>query len=156
MAAIRAFVEAAELKKPRRVPVLEVQTVPVAAADEETATIVESDEAEVLLPSDPVASTSTGIAVIDVQPTPKHGAKRRVLFRAIDRLFGRGKVSSANRINHAAREHGAADLSLSDSEDSAALLRENSRLKERVSFLEAEMAKANSVLRKIEVLSKLD
>ena len=43
-----------------------------------------------------------------------------------------------------------------DGNDAMQLMAENNRLKERVAYLEAEMEKANSVLRKIEMLSKLD
>ena len=170
MAAIRKFVEAAELKKPRRSPVLEAQTIPITTTDSavgsgstggiENIIESESDEVEVLIPKDPLplASASTGIALIEHAGGRKHGSKRRGLLRAISRLFGRGKAASVDGATYGGAEHSSADMSSSliDPDDSTALLQENRRLKERVLFLEAEMAKASIVLRKIEELSKLD
>jgi hypothetical protein len=167
MAAIRKFVEAAELKKPRRSPVLEAQTVPITTTDSAMGSVLteggeniiesESAEVEVLVPTEPLplASASTGIALIEHAGARKHGAKRRGLLRAISRLFGRSKVDSVDGANYSGAEYSSSS-SLNDSDDSTALLQENRRLKERVLFLEGEMAKANIVLRKIEELSKLD
>jgi Polyketide cyclase / dehydrase and lipid transport len=161
MAAIRKFVEAAELKKPRRSPVLEAQTdfAMGSVLTEGGENIIESKsaEVEVLVPTEPLplASASTGIALIEHAGARKHGAKRRGLLRAISRLFGRSKVDSVDGANNAGAEYSSSST-LNDSDDSTALLQENRRLKDRVLFLEGEMAKANIVLRKIEELSKLD
>lgn len=199
MAAIRKFVEAAELKKPPRVPPI-AALIPAMAVATEVVTDVSGSKAEGIVAVvevansavDATAASPQAIAeivehevvsreVVEVDKTmPQPKGKRAAVRRFFSGLFGRNRDRKMAHTRSLSEEvtgsvvtlavplqiepaSSAASTSISPSiveaftgSGSTSLLDENARLKKRVAFLEGEVAKANSVLRRIEVLSKSD
>ena len=157
MAAIRTFVEAAEKKKVRHAVV----------TPDEVATAVSMEE------------ISIGVEKQQVEVPVLHRVKtkRSILRKITNYLIGNweddsialveseeaGMVESSGHlltlsplVDSRASSSSSAMRLAGSSKATVVLLEENIRLKERVAYLEGEMAKANTVLRKIEILSKLD
>ena len=195
MAAIRKFVEAAELKKPLKVPAIaivsDVSTSQVSASVAESVVAIAEvvSSAVVAIAVSPVVieesfahevEVVSGVVVEDDGTKPLPKGKRAAVRRFISGLFGRNrdrKIAHARGVSEEV-EGNVVTLSLPLQVDSASpsdstltspsivgastgsgstsLLEENARLKKRVTFLEGEVAKANSVLRRIEMLSKSD
>ena len=171
MAAIRNFVEAEELKKPQRI-------LPKDIPSEHLGPIVEPmlmnpteiQDSPLVYSTDVAHPIQSDLIIIDRQ----RGSKRRSIMGALSRLFSfrRGRKGN-DQSGHAAESPSpSAEVSpsatassvmipnhLSQSDKTAEvtdLLEENARLKEKVASLEGEMRKANAVLKKIEILSKVD
>lgn len=171
MAAIRNYVEAEELKKVRRVfpkdlP-SELPAVMLESAQTNTRTVYETASPE---SSNEVHPIQSEIIVLDRQ----RGWKRRSVLGVLSRLlFFRRNIevtdqygypteslsptvptpTPATALSETTIRHGSHSDKPSEVND---LLEENTRLKEKVASLEGEMRKANAVLRKIEILSKID
>ena len=169
MAAIRNFVEAEELKKPQRI-------LPKDIPSEHLGTIVEPvlmnpkgiQDNSVVDATDAAHPIQSDLIITDRQ----RGSKRRSIMAALTRLFS-FRRGSKDQSGHAAESLSqSAEVSpeaiassemipnhLGQSDKPAEvtdLLEENARLKEKVASLEGEMRKANAVLKKIEILSKVD
>ena len=171
MAAIRNYVEAEELKKLRRIfpKVLpsELSDVMLELAQTNLTTVYETASLESLKEIRPIQSD---IIVLDRQ----RGWKRRSVLGVLSRLlFFRRNINVTDQYGYptepfspivpaltpatALSETTIRHSSHSDEPSEVTdLLEENTRLKEKVASLEGEMRKANAVLRKIEILSKID
>ena len=168
MAAIRNYVEAEELKKVRRVfpedlPA-ELSGVMLESAQTNTRTVYETAPPELSKEIHPI---QTDIIVLDRQ----RGWKRRSVLGVLSRLlFFRRNINVTDQYGYpteslsptltpvnALSKTTISHISHSDEPSEVTdLLEENTRLKEKVASLEGEMRKANAVLRKIEILSKID
>jgi Polyketide cyclase / dehydrase and lipid transport len=171
MAAIRNFVEAEELKKPQRI-------LPKDIPSEHLGTIVEPvlmnptgiQDNSLVDPTDAAHPIQSDLIITDRQ----RGSKRRSIMAALSRLFSFRRGSKGNNQSRHAAESLSQSAEFSPSaivssemipnhlgqSDKPAevtdLLEENARLKEKVASLEGEMRKAKAVLKKIEILSKVD
>ena len=174
MAAIRAYVEAAEKKKSRPTVIVPQQmfTIESAAANEVTEISASVEQSEIVYSPSLLSLDVDNRLQIPVLHKDK--PKKSILRKISNYLIGNweddstsvtGIVEKAESTRHAttlprlldSRVSSSSAVSLTDStKDTMVLLEENDRLKERVAYLEGEMAKASMVLRKIEMLSKLD
>ena len=174
MAAIRAYVEAAEKKKsrPRVMVPQQIFTSESAAVNDVAETSLSEEQTEILY--SPTLLSFDVDKRLQIAVLHKDKPKKSILRKISNYLIGNwdddsmsvtGIVEKEESSGHASilsplldsRISSSSAVSFTDStEDTVVLLKENDRLKERVAYLEGEMAKANMVLRKIEMLSKLD
>ena len=116
-----------------------------------------------------------GEVVNDNSTKPQSKGKRAAVRRFVSSLFGRNRdrdrkvvhatedvenvpIDSGDAVSASLVTESASSpiTEVSTGSGTLSLLEENIRLKNRVAFLEEEMAKANRVLRRIEMLSKSD